>query len=137
MKKKLSFEEVVDSPIEKVWKVLQDPSSIVVERNVKVDKDDDLHWIEHCNASVYNQSTAELDSVAHTLTVHTINSKYKSETNDIVLHLQEIGEQTKLTVDYTVGTTAIFNIITMEVLGEKIMHHASNTVVKNIKHKLK
>lgn len=137
MKKKMSFEEVLDSPIEKVWQALQDPSSIVVERNVKVEKEDDLHWIEHCNASVYNQSSAEVDSASHTLIVHTINSKYKSETNDIVLHLQEDGEQTKLSVEYTVGTTALFNIITMEVLGEKIMHHASHTVVKNIKHKLK
>lgn len=137
MKKELTFEEILAYPVERVWEVLQDPADIVVEKNVKVEKKDALHWIEHVNATAFNESEATIHADEHKIIIHTINSKYASETNQIILQVSAQGEDTKLTVDYTVGTTALFNIITMEVLGEKIMHHASNTIVKSIKHKLK
>lgn len=136
MKKELEFCELLPYSLKKVWAVLQQPADVVCEPNVKVEKLSDTQWVEHCSDGASNNSTAHIDEEQHKVVVETVNSKYTTETNVIELVLKETGDQCELHVDYTVGTGAIFNIITMKVLGDKLLHHASKVILKNIRKKL-
>lgn len=137
MKKEFSFTQTYDAPFERVWEILCDPSEIVMEHNAHYDKISNTNWIDHTGQNVDNTFNADIDEASHTITIEAINSKYASERNVIVLNAKESDGQTIVSVDYTIGTTAIFNIITMELLGEKIIHHASNVILKHINKKLK
>lgn len=136
MKKNFAFSEELDFDFDTVWQILQNPESIFEERGGNYKVISATEWVEHSNG-IDNISHAVIDQVNHQVTVQTDNSKYDSETVHIVITLTKILEGCKLHVEYTVGTTAIFNILAFEVLGKKLIGHATNTIFKNIEKQLK
>lgn len=133
MKKAMDFKEIIEFPIERVWNAIQDPSKVTVEWNAKVEKISDTEWNEIVNETSSNHCKATYDTSSYSLHIEAVNSKYDSETNDIKIHLNKASEDTtEISIHYEIGTTAIFNIIAMDVLGKKLVHHAGEVVVKNI-----
>lgn len=136
MKKTYEFHEVLDTPLEQVWEAFQNPMPIVSESTKNIDVVDELHWSETSNG-VTNTSTAMIDASTHCITIKTESSKYASETNDISIQLHEEAGKCRLDIRYVIGTTAIFNIITFELLGKKIGAHVEHTLLKHLKKALK
>ncbi len=137
MKKTFEFDEEIEASLEDIWNILKDPSTVVMEKITQFKKQDNLNWEEVPSNGVYNTYAATLDEATHTLHIVTHNSKWDSESNDIVIKLTDNGNgKTHVHVNYQIGTTAIFNIIAIEVAGEKLAHHASNTIFKHIKKQL-
>lgn len=136
MKKTYEFHEVLETPMQTVWEVFQNPMPIVSERTKNIDVIDAMHWSETSNG-ITNTSTALIEEATHSIHIKTENSKYPSETNDITISMQEEGGLCHLDIRYDIGTTALFNIITFEVLGKKIGEHVEHTLLKHLKHALK
>lgn len=129
------FDNTINANIEDIWEVLQDPATVIAEGNEKIEKESNMKWKQIVNDS-YNEMNAEFNGYA--VHISSINSKYRGEQNDIIISLEAIDEQsTNVKVHYDIKTTAIFNKISLHLFGEKLMHHADNVIVKNIKKKLK
>lgn len=129
------FDNTINANIEDIWEVLQDPATVIAEGNEKIEKESNTKWKQIVNDS-YNEMNAEFNGYA--VHISSINSKYRGEQNDIIISLEAIDEQsTNVKVHYDIKTTAIFNKISLHLFGEKLMHHADNVIVKNIKKKLK
>ncbi|MEG0365762.1 MAG: hypothetical protein RR585_02940 [Coprobacillus sp.] len=137
MKKTFEFEEDFEASVEQVWNTLIKPSQIVMEKITAYTNTDDLNWQEAPSNGVYNEYHATLDESTRTVHIVTHNSKWDSESNDIVMKVTSIDDShCHVHVSYQIGTTAIFNIIAIELAGEKLAHHASHTIFKNIKKRL-
>lgn len=131
-----NFDNTINANIEDVWEVLQDPAAVIAEGNERIEKESNAKWKQIVNESMYNEMSAEFSE--YTVHIASINSKYKGEQNDIVISLEAIDDSsTNVKVHYDIKTTAIFNKISLHLFGEKLMHHADNVIVKNIKKKLK
>lgn len=131
-----NFDNTINANIEDVWEVLQDPAAVIAEGNERIEKESNAKWKQIVNESMYNEMSAEFNE--YTVHIASINSKYKGEQNDIVISLEAIDDSsTNVKVHYDIKTTAIFNKISLHLFGEKLMHHADNVIVKNIKKKLK
>lgn len=130
------FENVMEAPIREVWDILQDPASVISEWNAKIEKISNAEWKEIESNDIYNTMHATFnESSVHIVSV---NSKYPSESVEILLMLEKIDESsTKIKVQYDVKTGALFNKISLGLFGDKIAHHVDNVIVKNIKKKLK
>lgn len=129
------FDNTINANIEDIWEVLQDPATVIAEGNEKIEKESNMKWKQIVNDS-YNEMNAEFNGYA--VHISSINSKYRGEQNDIIISLEAIDEQSiNVKVHYDIKTTAIFNKISLHLFGEKLMHHADNVIVKNIKKKLK
>lgn len=130
------IDNTVNAPISDVWNALQDPSAIISEWNAKIEKTSNSEWREIADKDLYNDFKATFkDNTVH---ITSINSKYSSESNDITITLEEMdANTTSVKVHYEVKTGAIFNKISLKLFGDKIVHHADNVIMKNIKKKLK
>lgn len=132
MEKAMDFSEVIDASIERVWEVLHKPAHIVTEGFSKLRIEDDLHWVQ-TEGEVDTNCTATLHEDTYTVHVVTQNTKYDSEKTDITLRLEEVDGKCKVNVHYVVDTTALLNMLVFKTMGEKLEHHASNVIIKNIK----
>lgn len=129
------FENTINAKIEDIWEVLQDPAEVIAEGNEKIEKESNAKWKQIVGDS-YNEMNAEFNE--YTVHISSFNSKYTEEQNDIFISLEAIDDQsTNVKVHYDIKTTAIFNKVSLHFFGEKLMHHADNVIVKNIKKKLK
>lgn len=130
------FDNTINANIEDIWEVLQDPATVIAEGNEKIEKESNTKWKQIVNENIFNEMSAEF--IEYTVHISSVNSQYKGEKNDIIISLEAIDEQsTNVKVHYDIKTTAIFNKISLHLFGEKLMHHADNVIVKNIKKKLK
>lgn len=136
MEKTMKFSEHVDATITKVWDVLQNPAPIVSESHAQIVVQDRLHWSQRENTEIENIFTASLDEENYQVQITSVNSKYESEGTKIILQLERDGDGTLVHVHYTVKTTALLNMLALKTLGSKLEHHASNTIMKNIKKEL-
>lgn len=130
------FENVIEAPMSEVWNILQDPASVISEWNAKIEKISNEEWKEIESNDLYNTMHATFNE--NSVHITSINSKYPSESIDILLSLEKIDDaSTKIKVHYNVKTGALFNKISLGLFGDKIAHHVDNVIVKNIKKKLK
>lgn len=130
------FDNTINANIRDVWEVLQDPATVIAEGNEKIEKESNVKWKQIVNESVYNEMNAEYSE--NTVHISSMNSKYREEKNDIIISLEAIDDSTtNVKVHYEIKTTAIFNKVSLHLFGEKLMHHADNVIIKNIKKKLK
>lgn len=136
MEKAMDFSEQINASVQDVWNVIKQPADIVTEGFSKIKKQDDLHWVQR-EGEVDNVFTATVKEECHEVHVVSVNSKYDSEGTDIILSLEEADGGCKVNVHYEVRTTAILNMIVFKTMGEKLEHHASNVIIKNIKKALK
>lgn len=132
----MDFSDVINASVQEVWNVIKQPADIVTEGISKIKKQDDLHWIQP-EGDVDNVFSATLKEESYEVHVVSVSSKYKSEGTDIVLSLEDAKGGCKVNVHYVVRTTAILNMIVLKTMGEKLEHHASNVIIKNIKKAVK
>lgn len=134
MKKTFEFEEVFEATPERLWEIIKKPSEIIMEKITRFNLTNDLMWEEVPSNGVYNVYEATLDKDNYKVHIVSHNSKYKSESNDIIMHIEAIDDtHSKVHVHYQVGTTAIFNIVALEVASKPLSHHVSHTIFHNIK----
>ncbi|MEG0959252.1 MAG: hypothetical protein RSC93_12035 [Erysipelotrichaceae bacterium] len=134
MEKEFSFNETINYPLKTVWNALQIPDEIVMDKNAVYDKKSKIEWIEHTSEiidNVYLVKKIENNQIY----IEVENSKYKTEKNSIELKIVANTNTTTLKVTYMIATKALFNIISLELLGKNIAHHISNVIVKNLNKK--
>lgn len=130
------FENVIEASMSEVWSILQDPAPVISEWNAKIEKISNEEWKELESDDIYNTIHATFNE--NSVHITSVNSKYPSESVEILLSLEKIDDtSTKIKVHYHVKTGALFNKISLGLFGDKIAHHVDNVIVKNIKKKLK
>ncbi|MEG0094385.1 MAG: hypothetical protein RR673_09920, partial [Erysipelotrichaceae bacterium] len=122
MEKNYHFSKELNYSIETIWNALLKPDEIIMEKNVVYDKISNTKWIEHTSETIDNVYQVSIIE-NHELLIEVENSKYHGEKNVIDLKVIENGTTCELSVHYTIGTKAIFNMISLEFLGNTIAHH--------------
>ncbi|MEG0981654.1 MAG: hypothetical protein RSA96_07225 [Erysipelotrichaceae bacterium] len=134
MEKNYHFSKELTYSVEKVWNALLKPDEIIMEKNAVYEKISNTKWIEHTSETIDNVYQVSIIE-NHELLIEVENSKYHGEKNVIDLKVSEKGTSCELSVHYTIGTKAIFNMISLEFLGNTIAHHISNVIMINLEKK--
>lgn len=136
MKKDFTVSEKIAYPLETVWSVIQKPADLHIHGSVRCDRISDTEWIEHTSDQIENRCTATVKPEDYSVEIQSANSKFPEESDDIIITLTSEGEaETVVTIQYSITTTAIFNMVSFKLFGDKIMHFSSNTIFKNIEKK--
>ena len=132
MEKEKVITKTIDKNADAVWAVVKKPSHLALHGDVKTTVISDLEWVEHTSPEVDNRCTAAVDETSRTVTVKSVNSKYSSESDEISISVAADGEGCKVTVDFTMHTGAVANILVMKFAGDKIVESSVDKMIKHI-----
>lgn len=133
MEKEKIITEKIARSADRVWEVVKKPSALALHgNNVSTTVISDLEWIEHTSEQVDNRCTATVDESSRTVTIKSESSKYKSEHDEISISVKGDDSGAEVTIDFTLYTGAIANILVFKFAGDKIMEGGVEKMMKHI-----
>lgn len=132
MEKERVITRMINKDPNAVWETVKKPSHLALHGDVNVTVVSDLEWIEHTSPEVDNKCTATVDEVSRTVTVKSVNSKYSSESDSIKISVSDEDKNCRVTIDYTMHTGAVANILVMKFAGDKIVESSVDKMIKHI-----
>lgn len=122
----------ISKSADSVWAAVKRPSHLALHGNVNTSVISDLEWVEHTAPEIDNKCTATVDEAARTVTVRSENSKYRSESDEIKISVSGDASGSRVTIDYTMHTGAVANILVMKFAGDKIIESSVDKMIKHI-----
>lgn len=136
MEKESVITRHLNQPVEKVWEVVKKPARLAVHGDVKSTIISDIEWIEHTSSEVDNHCIASIDEATKTVTIQTENSKWESEHDSFVITVKAVDEGCDVTIDFTLFTGAVANVLVMKFAGNKIVESSIDKLLNHIQEKV-